>query len=643
MKFDTTIEGKIKKILSKMTLEQKVGQMTQAELLNVTPEEVRKYHIGSVLSGGGSVPGENKLSDWVEMNDEFWESSTIVEDLNLKIPPIYGIDAIHGNNNVKGAVIFPHNIGLGAANDPDMIERIGQITAKEVLASGLDWTFGPTIGVARNDHWGRTYECYSEDSKIVADYSERMVKGLQNEFGDAGIVACAKHWAGDGATVNGVDQGHILLSEEELRRIHVPAYIRAIEAGVQTVMIALMHWNWVKCHGHQYLITGLLKEQLKFDGFTISDWDGVNYVADNYYDATMISTNAGLDMFMISERWKEFIENMILNVEEGRIPMERIDDAVSRILRVKLRYGLLDKPRPSKRFYSMHECFGSAEHRDVAREAVRKSLVLLKNEKNILPLSKDSRILVAGKNANDRGNICGGFTVDWQGVHGNDKIIGGTSIWEGIKEIAPNAELDKSKLGYGADPKKHDAAIVVIGEEPYAEMMGDVRKGDYWTERTPDSPIELAPHLTGCGHYSQTLDLEQTHPMDLQTIKNITDRGVPVIVVLISGRPLVVNSELELSTAFVAAWLPGSEGKGVGEVLFGDYDFKGKLTFSWPGNDDENWNVGDENYNPLFPYGYGLTYSTSQEHHTSDNEEFGVGLKCCISRENHTLNNRDFG
>lgn len=608
MKLDTQIEAKIKEIIGKMTLDQKIGQMTQAERQHISPEEVKKFSIGSVLSGGGSVPGDNKLSDWVEMNDRFWENSPIVEDLNLRIPTIYGIDAIHGNSNVRGAVIFPHNIGLGAANDPDLIERIGKVTAKEVLASGLDWTFAPTIGVARNDHWGRTYECYSEDSQIVTEYAGRIVKGLQDDFGDESIVACTKHWAGDGATVNGVDQGHILLPEEELRRIHIPAYIRAIESGVQTVMVALMHWNYVKCHGHKYLITDILKNELKFDGFTLSDWDGIKYVADNFYDATMVSVNAGLDMFMISEEWESFINNVKANVENGRIPMERIDDAVSRILRVKLRLGLFEKPRPAERPYSMHESFGSAEHRDVAREAVRKSLVLLKNKDKILPLNKDKRILVAGRNSNNRGSLCGGFTVEWQGVSGNDKIIGGTSIWEGIKEIAPNAVLSKDKFGMDADPEKHDFAIVVIGENPYAEMEGDVRKGNYW-DRTNNSPIEMAPHLAGSGAYSQTLDLENTHPEDIHTIKNITSKGIPVIAVLVSGRPLVVNSELDLSSAFVAAWLPGSEGKGVAEVLFGDYDFNGKLTFSWPRNDDENWNVGDENYHPLFAYGYGLTYS----------------------------------
>ncbi|MFO8145140.1 MAG: glycoside hydrolase family 3 protein [Candidatus Syntrophosphaera sp.] len=637
------IEGKVSALLAKMTLDQKIGQILQPERQFITPREVKKYHIGSVLSGGGSVPGENRPEDWIQMNDAYWAASMEEGEGHLPIPEIYGVDAIHGNTNVIGAVVFPHNIGLGATHDPDLLERIACVTAEEVAATGVDWTFAPTLAVARNDHWGRTYESYSEDPRIVSEYARRFVRGLQGDFGEDKVIACAKHWVGDGGTLHGIDQGDMCISEDELRRIHIPPYRAAIEAGVLTVMVSLSSWHGVKCHGHKYLITDILKRELGFEGFVISDWDGIDYLSEDYGEAVEMSLNAGLDMFMVTSRWKEFIALVKASVQNGRIPMQRLDDAVRRILRVKFTFGLFEKPRPAQRKLSLdHSSFGSPEHREVAREAVRKSLVLLKNEGNILPLDKNARILVTGKNAHNRGHQCGGFTVAWQGV--NDKmppesgiyeqadhekprdpaenkahswdslIVGGTSIWEGIKAVAPNAVL--SEDGSDADPALHDLAIVVIGEVPYAEMLGDIRvaglakglnigPGSTSDEIPPDDEIPTMKK----GPYGTHLYLHELHPEDIATIKNVTSRGIPVVAIMICGRPLVVEQELESSKAFVVAWFPGSEGQGVADVIFGDHPVQGKLSFSWPRYDDDNWNVGDEGYDPLFPYGYGLEYN----------------------------------
>jgi len=636
------IEGMVAELLAKMNLDQKVGQLVQPERQFIVPAEVKKYHIGSVLSGGGSTPGENKPEDWIKMNDAYWAASVEADDEHLPIPLIYGVDAIHGNTNVLGSVVFPHNIGLGAAHDPDLIEQIAAVTAKEITANGVDWTFAPTLAVARNSHWGRTYESYSEDPGIVAEYAPRFVKGLQGNFGEDKVIACVKHFIGDGATLHGIDQGDMCISEEELRNIHLPPYKAAIAAGVLTVMVSLSSWNQEKCHGHKFLLTNLLKEELGFKGFVVSDWDGIDYLDEDYEEAVVISVNAGIDMFMVTERWKEFIQLVKDNIENGRISLTRIDDAVSRILRVKYKFGMFTKPRPAERKLSLdHSCFGSQEHREVAREAVRKSLVMLKNSDDILPLNKEARILVAGKNAHNRGHQCGGFTVAWQGVNDNDTeivgtynqvdtdnatprknistsetnslILGGTSVWEGIQRVVPNADLCID--GSAADPEKHDVAIVVIGETPYAEMLGDIRvdglakglkisKGSTSADTLPGEDIPIMKK----GPYGTHLYLHELHPEDIATIKNITSKGIPVVTIMICGRPLVVNQELDQSKAFVVAWFPGSEGQGVADVIFGDYPMLGKLSFSWPRYDDENWNLGDENYNPLFPYGFGLEY-----------------------------------
>ncbi|MEJ2547602.1 MAG: glycoside hydrolase family 3 protein [Gemmatimonadota bacterium] len=597
------IRERVESLLARMSLDQKIGQMTQGERAFVTPEDVRDYHLGSVLSGGGSCPGENHPADWVAMNDAYWAASMEEGEDHLPIPLLYGVDAIHGNANLRGATVFPHNIGLGAAGDPDLLERIARVTAREVLATGVEWTFAPTLAVARNDRWGRTYESYSEDPELVGAYAGRFVVGLQGDPDTDGVVACAKHWVGDGGTTGGVDQGDARLPREELERLHIAPYREALVSGVMTVMASLSSWNGEKCHGHRVLLTDLLKGELGFEGFIVSDWDATDQLDEDYAVAIELAVNAGIDMFMVPEKWKEFIAHLKGHVYRGAVPMERIDDAVRRILRVKFAYGLFDRPRPADRPGSNDPGFGSKEHREVAREAVRKSLVLLKNENGVLPLERTAKILVAGRNADNRGHQCGGFTVAWQGTSGNASIEGGTSIWEGIREAAPDAVL--SIDGAAARSGEFDAAVVVIGERPYAEGLGDIRSdGD---PVAPGSQIALV--TADLRPYGSTLELASLHPEDLETIRTIAAEGIPVVAVLVSGRPLVVNRELELASAFVAAWLPGSEGAGVADVLFGDHDFQGRLSFSWPRDPADNFNRGDVEYDPLFPYGFGLTHS----------------------------------
>ncbi|MCB2230312.1 glycoside hydrolase family 3 protein [bacterium] len=596
-----SIVEKVEDLLARMSLEQKIGQMLQTERLAVRPDQVKEHHIGSVLSGGGSNPGNNTPLDWVAMNDAYWAASMEADERHLPIPLLYGVDAIHGHNNVRGATVFPHNIGLGAANDPELLERIARTTAREILATGVEWTFAPTLAVARDDHWGRTYESYSEDPEIVSAYAERFVNGLQGDLGRDSVLSCAKHWVGDGGTEHGIDQGDTRVSLDELERIHIAPYYSAIKSSVLTVMASYNSWNGNKCHGHHYLLTDLLKKRMGFKGFIISDWNGTDQLAENFEEAVGLAANAGVDMFMVPEKWREFIAAMKNLAQNGSVPIQRIDDAVRRILTVKFAYGLFEKPRPAERYWSNHASFGSQEHREVAREAVRKSLVLLKNDNSVLPVEKGARILVAGKSADNRGHQCGGFTVEWQGTSGNHAIEGGTSIWEGIHRMAPNAVL--SEDGSAADSQEFDVAFVVIGERPYAEGLGDVRRdGAVSRGSTPERPdLVLKP-------YADTLELAVTHPEDLRVIKRISQRGIPVVAILISGRPLVVNQELSESAAFVAAWLPGSEGQGVADVLLGDFDFQGKLSFSWPAHPDQKLNRGDDPYEPLYSYGYGLRY-----------------------------------
>jgi beta-glucosidase len=595
-------------LLAKMNLAQKVGQMTQAEYLSCSPDDVKKYHLGSVMSGAGSNPGSNTPQDWIDINDSYWMASMEQDDHHLAIPIIYGVDAIHGHNNVLGATIFPHNIGLGAANDVDLTARIAQATAKEVRATGLDWVFAPNLAVASDIHWGRTYESFSQNPDQVARYAGSIVSALQQDLIDNGVVCCVKHFVGDGGAAHGISQGDTQLSYEQLAETHIKPFYPAIDAGALAVMVSFSSWNGEKCHGHRYLITDLLKQQMNFNGLVISDMGGIDYLSDDYYSAVAKGVNAGIDMFMVPQNWRLFIEHLINHVEFGTVSMNRINDAVHRILSVKLAAGLFSAIRPKRREWVNNHDFGGDKHRALAREAVRKSLVLLKNDKFTLPLNKQANILVTGKNAHNRGHQCGGYTIDWQGVSGNEQIVCGHSIFEGISNVAPNAYYVPHNELSNNSVKSPDVAVVVIGETPYAEGLGDIRQGD-------DIIIEVGSQVNGeisiLSPYGNSLKLSQLHPEDLDNIQFLHEKNIPVVVILVSGRPLIVNAELELASAFVAAWLPGSEGQGVSDVLFGDYNFSGKLSFSWPKNTLTQTTAGCQTQiinETLFPIGYGLRY-----------------------------------
>jgi beta-glucosidase len=590
------VESTVATILSSMTTAEKVGQMVQAEIAYVTPNQAREWNLGSVLNGGGSWPNGqySTVADWVALADSFYEASTDTSDGGAGIPLIWGTDAVHGHNNVIGATIFPHNIGLGATNNPQLMREIGEITALEVAATGIDWVFAPTLAVVRNDTWGRTYEGYSEDPEIVRAYAGEIVKGLQGEgddlFGPANVIATAKHFVGDGGTENGIDQGNTVVSEDVLRNVHSQGYFSALEAGAQTVMASYNSWNGSKLHGNQYLLTDVLKQQMGFDGFVIGDWNGHGQVPGCSDDQCAEAIMAGVDMIMVPIAWQPLIQNTMAQIENGTIPMSRINDAVSRILRVKMRAGYEDKVKPSERLHANNSSLiGAPAHRAVARQAVRESLVLLKNSDNILPLDRNLDVLVAGNAANDIGKQSGGWSVSWQGLtNSNNSFPGGTSIYQGIQSVVNsaggNTRLSASGNYSGSKP---DVAIVVFGEPPYAEGAGDLSNIEY----------------------------QAGNKSDLALLESLKAQNIPVISIFITGRPLWVNKELNASNAFVAAWLPGSEGGGIADVIFKaangeiNHDITGKLSFSWPKTTNQLiLNRGDENYDPLFAYGFGLNY-----------------------------------
>lgn len=594
---DPAIEAQIDDIIAKMTVEQKVGQTIQADSAAVTPEEVKQYRLGSVLSGGNTAPGPLPYADaktWLETADTYYQASIDPEGVEIAIPLIWGIDAVHGHANLLGATIFPHNIGLGAANNPDLIEKISEITARELVVSGHDWTFAPTLAVPRDDRWGRAYEGFSEAPEIVASYSDRIVYGLQgrpsnNSFmGSGKVLSAAKHFLADGGTDNGVDQGDAKISEAELINIHAAGYIPALKAGVQSVMASFSSWNGIKLTGSKELLTDVLKSQMGFQGFVVSDWNAHGQLEGCTNTDCPQAFNAGIDMFMAPDSWKGIYESTLQHAKSGRISMERLDDAVRRILRVKILFGIFDKPKPSERpFAGDASLLGSTEHRSVARQAVRESLVLLKNNDNLLPLDASKKILVVGKGADNIAKISGGWTLSWQGgVHTNDEFPNGQSILSGIKEIV------KAKGGTviydpdGTADVTADVVIAVYGEDPYAEFQGD----------------------------RATVDFEE-NDFDTDILATYQQKKIPTVSVFISGRPLWVNPEINNSSAFVAAWLPGSEGAGVADMLFRpnpDYDFTGRLPFSWPKNALQSTvNKGDDIYDPQFPYGYGLSYAST--------------------------------
>ncbi len=575
-----TVGNKVDSLLALMTLDEKIGQMTQVDILALKDmNDIAKYSIGSILCGGNSEIKDESPRGWAAYYDSL---QSYALKSRLKIPIIYGVDAVHGHNNVIGAVLFPHNIGMGATRNPELVEQQGRITAEEIAGTGMDWDFAPCIAVARNDRWGRTYESYGETPKLASEMGAAFIKGLQGSEidGTTSILACAKHYMGDGGTTDGIDQGNTQCDEKTLRALYLPPYEAAIKAGTKTIMVSYSSWNGVKMHGNKYLLTDVLKGELGFKGFLVSDWAAIDQLGKNYKDDIEKSINAGLDMIMIpngqgqNNNYIDFIRDLKELVNEGKVSQQRIDDAVKRILTVKVEMNIFAHPLTDRKYTAQ---IGSMGHREVAREAVRQSLVLLKNDNNILPLSKDIKhIVVAGESADDLGDQCGGWTISWQGKSGN-VTTGGTTIYQGIKDaVSSGSEVTLSKDG--SDVKSADAAIVVIGEKPYAEMMGD----------------------------KKDLSLSKE---DLAVIDNLKNKGIPVAVILISGRPMIINSALDKADAFVAAWLPGTEGEGVADVLFGDYNFKGKLPHSWPKSMDQiPINFGDKNYDPLFPYGYGLDY-----------------------------------
>ena len=591
---DDRTEAKITALLAKLSLEEKVGQMIQADTSAIKPEDLAKYPLGSILAGGSSppigAPDRSPAGPWIATVHAFNQIAMQKRPGHVPIPIMFGIDAVHGNNNVVGATLFPHNIALGAANDPDLIRRIGDATAKEITAAGIDWAFAPTLAVAQNDRWGRTYESYSEDPSLVAAYAGRMIEGLQGKSGTGSIQtgnvsASAKHFLGDGGTTNGIDQGDTDIPEGQLIAIHAAGYPPAINAGTHTIMASFNSWQGVKMHGNKSLLTDVLKKRMGFDGFIVGDWNGHAQIPGCTATDCPASFNAGLDMAMAPDSWKGLFDNTVKQVRAGVIPMARIDDAVRRILRVKFKAGLFNPARP---FEQRSDMIGSPEHRALAREAVRKSLVLLKNE-GVLPVKAAANILVAGSAGNDIGQQSGGWTLSWQGDgNTNADFPNAQSIFSGIAEAMKSSGGSAAFSADGSYATRPDLAIVVFGEKPYAEGSGDIR----------------------------SLEFEPGDKKALALLKKFKAAGIPVVSVFLSGRPMWVNPELNQSDAFVAAWLPGSEGGGIADVLVGDaegrprQDFTGRLSFSWPRTAAQFLlNRGQPGYDPLFPFGYGLSYA----------------------------------
>ncbi|SEU12534.1 glycoside hydrolase family 3 N-terminal domain-containing protein [Nonomuraea wenchangensis] len=568
------VPTRVSDLMSRMSLDDKIGQMTQAERGSVSAADVTTYRLGSVLSGGGSAPSPNTATSWADMYDRYQNAALATP---LGVPILYGVDAVHGHNNVVGATIFPHNIGLGAARDPALVQRIGRAVAEEVSGTGVDWNFAPCVCVARNDRWGRTYESFGETPALPSEMTT-FITGLQGTAlnGPASVLATAKHYVGDGGTTGGVDQGDTQLSEAELRAIHLPPFRAAVEKGVGSVMISFSSWNGAKLHGHQYLVTTVLKSELGFTGFVVSDWNGIDQIdgaAGTSASDVRSAVNAGIDMVMAPTSWRQFIDLLRAEVQAGRVSTARIDDAVRRILTKKFELGLFEKPLTDRSYTAT---VGSSAHRAIAREAVAKSQVVLKNSGNVLPLAPGGKIFVAGRSADDIGLQSGGWTISWQGSAG--AITPGTTILQGIRNAAGSGTtVTYSRDGGGIDGS-YRVAVAVVGETPYAEGEGD-RPG--------------------------SMGLDST---DLATLATLRASGVPVVVVLVSGRPLDVAAQLPGWNALVAAWLPGTEGQGVADVLFGAVKPTGKLPVTWMSSASQQPINDGDGKTPLFPYGFGLTY-----------------------------------
>ncbi|EER93454.1 hypothetical protein BDA96_01G093400 [Sorghum bicolor] len=593
-----SVNDRVQDLLSRMTLEEKIGQMSQIERANATTEVIEKYFVGSVLSGGGSVPAEKaSASVWQKMVTKMQKAAL---KTRLGIPIIYGIDAVHGNNDVYNATIFPHNVGLGATRDAHLVKKIGEATAHETRATGIPYTFAPCVAVCRDPRWGRCYESFSEETKLVQLMTSNMVAGLQGDVpkkhpkgvpfvgGSKKVAGCAKHFVGDGGTTRGMDENNTALSFHDLMRIHMPPYDNAVIKGISSVMISYSSWNGVKMHENKFLITETLKNKMDFRGFVITDWQAVDRITNpphkHYYHSIKETIHAGIDMVMIPYDYPEFVADLVKQVKDGQIMLDRINDAVSRILRVKFTMGLFEDPIPDPR---LTKELGAQDHRALAREAVRKSLVLLKNKKKgqkdpMLPLDKKAKkILVAGSHAHDLGSQCGGWTIKWQGETGNNLTGVGTTILEAIKKAVDK----KTTVDYVERPDKDDLAksasdyeyaVVAVGEPPYAETAGD----------------------------SKNLTIPSPGP---EVIKDVCGL-VKCVVLIVSGRPLVLQPYVDYMDALVAAWLPGTEAEGITDVLFGDYGFTGKLPRTWFKSVDQlPMNYGDKHYDPLFPFGFGLT------------------------------------
>lgn len=606
---DPIIEAKVSELLMRLTLEEKVGQMIQPEIRHITPEEVRKYHIGSVLNGGGSVPNGNKrasVDDWLALADGYFEASIQEQEGSTAIPIMWGIDAVHGHNNVFGATLFPHNIGLGAGNNPDLIKKMGKAVAQSVTATGMDWTFAPTVAVSKNLRWGRAYESYSQDPSISAALGAAFIRGAQGEIpnplvGDAKVtsvsfnsfknpelIATAKHFIADGGTRDGDDQGDALIDEETLVTEHLPPYIAAMDVGVQTIMVSFNSWQGDKMHGQKYLLTDVLKERLGFEGLLVGDWNGHGQVEGCTNSNCPAAINAGMDVLMVPEDWYALYNNTLDQVRSGEIPMSRIDDAVRRILRVKFKMGLFNAPTPSERAgKNPQQWVGHPEHQALARQAVRESLVLLKNDQSVLPINPKKRILLTGKGVDQVDMQMGGWSLTWQGTENErEDFPNATLISDALKQQieAAGGELVILPVEEAAkvNAKSFDAAILMYGESAYAEGVGDLS----------DLEFESGEH---------------PHLNLLNTLKQL---NIPTASLFLSGRPLWVNAEINASDAFVAAWWPGSAGEGVADVLLAsldkpqaNYDFSGKLSFPWPSSKSDA-----EGAQAQFPVGYGLTY-----------------------------------
>jgi len=582
--------AKVEAILNKMTLREKVGQIIMPDIDAVTPELAKKYKLGSILNGGGRYPNKNKFSsieDWKNLSKAYYEASPKVD--GLTIPILWGTDAVHGHNNVIGATIFPHNIGLGATRNPELIKEIGEAVAKEVLSTGIPWTFAPTITVPQNDTWGRTYEGYSEDPDLVASLGQAMIFGLQGEgddfLGPNHMLATAKHFIADGGTTDGIDQGNAVISEIGLKNLHGKPYFKALDACVQTIMASFNSWNGKKLHGSNYLLTNILKQQMNFDGLVVGDWNGHGQVKGCTNTSCPQAFNAGVDIFMVPDEWQELYKTTIKQVKNGSISKERLNDAVRRILRVKMQIGLLDGMKPHEYKFNF---IGDPEHIKIARRAVRESLVLLKNNEKLLPLNPNMHYVIIGEAARSINSQMGGWTITWQARENKNSDYKNvqniyTALASHIINQGGTVEFSKD----GSYKKMPEAVIAIYGEEPYAEGDGDRKDLQY------------------LGKDSKYLNL----------MEKFSKQELPIVSIFLSGRPLEVNKQLNLSNAFIAAWLPGTAVEGIGDVIFTkkgeiNYDFKGKLSYSWPKYADQNLNFKDANYSPLFPYGYGLNYSS---------------------------------